>query len=80
MLAAVLTVMIPATLTGFGFLVSWGVGIDKKVATNEKLVDQKYADLKELIEAKFDNVSNSFSSQNQRLDRIERSLNGALRH
>lgn len=50
-------------------IVVWGVRLEGKVNNQ----DQRYGDLKELINTQFDNV-------NGRLDRIERAMNGAIRH
>jgi hypothetical protein len=47
----------------------WGVRLEGKV----NLQDQRTTDLKELINTRFD-------STDERLKRIERSLNGHLRH
>jgi hypothetical protein len=47
----------------------WGVRLEGKV----NLGDQRVTDLKELINQRFD-------STDERLKRIERSLNGHLRH
>lgn len=47
----------------------WGVRLEGKV----NLQEQRTTDLKELINSRFDNTDD-------RLKRIERSLNGALRH
>lgn len=49
----------------------WGVRLEGRSDANKELVGQRFADLKELIDAKFDGVD-------QRLHRIERALNGSL--
>lgn len=49
--------------------VIWGVRLEGKV----NLQDQRTTDLKELINARFDGTD-------QRLGRIEKALNGNLRH
>jgi len=66
-----------ATL-GTGIL-GWAFGIepkikavDRKIDSQVALLDQKYADLKELINTRFDN-------SDDRLTRIETALNGSLR-
>ena len=45
--------------------------VDAKVDANAKLHDQRYGDLKELINTRFDSVDD-------RMGRIERSMNGHL--
>ena len=54
------------TTSAFGVIV-WALRLEGRINT----ADQKYLDLKELINTKFDSVSD-------RLERIERSLNGYL--
>lgn len=49
---------------------------DKRLA----LVEQSFEDLKELINTRFDGVEQRFDSSDQRVSRVERSLNGFLRH
>ena len=49
-------------------IIVWAVRLEGRINT----ADQKHLDLKELIEAKFEGLDN-------RLERIERALNGALR-
>ncbi len=59
-------------------VVAWAFRLEGRVNTAEKLNEQqevlrdgKHADLKELINTKFD-------AQDKRLERIERALNGGL--
>lgn len=51
--------------------VIWGVRLEGRVNTQEQLTDQRFDGIKELLEAEFKSIS-------QRLDRIERSMNGRL--
>lgn len=59
-------------------VVAWALRLEGRINTAEKLTEtkdelymQKHNDLKELINSKFDTADN-------RLERIERALNGAL--
>lgn len=47
----------------------WAIRLEAKVNTQERLQTQKHQDLKELINVRFDAIGN-------RLDRIEKALNG----
>lgn len=47
--------------------IAWAVRLESKI----QLSDQKHTDLKELIESKLDSIAD-------RLERIERAMNGAL--
>lgn len=48
---------------------TWGLRLEGKV----NVIDQKYLDLKELINSRFDETD-------RRLERIEKAFNGSLRH
>ncbi len=70
---SVLSVVLGAGIVAMG---KWMFATNAKVSVLEKQVE----DFKELIEAKFDATKEMFVATNQRLDRIERTLNGALRY
>lgn len=64
-------------------VVGWAFGIDPKIRQVDAkidakiaLTDQKYIDLKELINTRFDGLE---KANDQRLGRIERALNGHLK-
>jgi len=71
MLDALTTLFIFATTTTVGTII-WGLRLEGEVRTAKALTDQRHEDLKELINAKFDFAG-------QRLERIEKALNGKLR-
>jgi hypothetical protein len=68
-----------SSLTTAGAVFAYVVKIGTKVETNKELVDARFNDLKELITEKFNVVGVRFDSQDNRLGRIERSLNGHLK-
>jgi hypothetical protein len=49
----------------------WSIRLEGRVNTTERLSDQRFSDLEKLLNAKFDAVGD-------RLERIERTLNGTL--
>lgn len=64
MLDWIYKILIPAVIA----IIGWAIRLESRVSVQ----DQKHLALKELIESRFDETSD-------RLDRIERVLNGALR-
>lgn len=57
-------------------VIGWALNLNsefKELDGRVNLLDQKHVDLKELINSRFD-------STDQRLARIERAMNGSLRH
>jgi len=55
-------------------IVGWVIKLGSRVSVTEVY----QGGLKEVIEARFDNVDNQFENVDQRLSRIERSMNGHL--
>lgn len=77
----VITILSTAVIGLAGWVYRMGIKVTELEAQKQLLIrlfDERNEALAKLIEAKFDNVSDKFDAVNQRLGRVEKSLNGFL--
>lgn len=77
----VITILSTAVIGLAGWVYRMGTKVTELEAQKQLLIrlfDERNESLAKLIEAKFDNVSDKFDAVNQRLGRVEKSLNGFL--
>jgi hypothetical protein len=74
------TTIISVTGSAFFACLGWIFQRSTTLATRVSVLETKQEDLPTLISSKFDGVGYKFDAISARLDRIEKAMNGSLRH